>query len=61
VDGYLYLLDDNCDVVAEDDNGYVGLSPRIVYTADYDGVYTAVFTSANPNETGPFYWYLDWP
>ena len=61
VDGYLYLLDDNCDVVAEDDNGYAGLSPRIVYTADHDGVYTAVFTSANPGETGSFYWYLDWP
>ncbi len=61
VDGYLYLLDDSCDVVAEDDNSYAGLSPRIVYTADYDGVYTAVFTSANPGETGSFYWYLDWP
>jgi hypothetical protein len=61
VDGYLYLLDDNCDVVAEDDNSYAGLSPRIVYTADYDGVYTAVFTSANPGETGSYYWYLDWP
>ena len=61
VDGYLYLLDEDCDVVAEDDNGYVGMSPRITYTADYDGVYTAVFTSANPGETGSFYWYLDWP
>ncbi len=61
VDGYLYLLDDACEVVAEADEGYTGLSPRIRYVAEYDGVYTAVFTSATPWQEGSFYWMIGWP
>ena len=30
-------------------------------SAEYDGVYTAVFTSATPWQEGSFYWMIGWP
>jgi len=61
VDSYLYLLDDTCDIIAEDDDGYGGADARLVHVAPADGIYTAVMTSANPMETGGFDWMIGWP
>ncbi len=49
-DPYLYLLDDTCAVIAEDDDGLGGDDPLIELTLPADGTYTIVATTANPNE-----------
>ena len=61
VDSYIYLLDDACDVIAEDDDSFGGSDARLVHVAPADGIYTAVMTSANPMETGGFDWLIGWP
>ena len=58
VDTYVYLLDQNCVVIAEDDDSGTaggGLASRIsVCSAPYTGNYTVVVTSKNPGETGTY-------
>ena len=51
-DPYLLLLDSQCDVVAEDDNGWGGDNAFVEFTVPADDVYTIVATSALPMETG---------
>ena len=44
-DTYLYVLDQNCNVVASNDDGGVGTSSALVFAAATDGVYTVVATA----------------
>jgi len=60
-DTYLYLLDDGCNVLDQDDNAYGGTNSRILYSAPSDGVYVVMITSYSQGETGDFEWYLNWP
>ncbi len=58
LDPYLYLLDPDCQVVAEDDNG--GIDPedpddaQLVYEITVTGVWTIVVTTAGPWQTGEY-------
>jgi len=63
-DTYAYLLDENCDVLDEDDNGGGGTDALISVTLPADGVYTMVFTSYyslsdGQPATGAYDWSLD--
>ncbi len=53
-DTYLYLLDEDCQVVASDDDGGTGLLSRIVYTIPRTGVYTIVVTTFSAGVTGSY-------
>ena len=60
-DTYIYLLDDGCNVLDEDDDAYGGTNSRILYSAPSDGVYVLSVTSHSAGATGGFEWYLGWP
>jgi len=60
-DTYLLLLDDACNIVAEDDNGYGSTHSRLTYSVPTEGVYTIIFTSSSPASTGDFEYYVDSP
>ena len=54
-DPYLYLLDNTCTIVAEDDNGGAdGDDPMIQYVVPTTAVYTAVVTTVVAWETGAY-------
>jgi len=54
LDPYMYLLDENCDVIDEDDNSGPNDDAYIEFTVPADGVYTAICTSANAGETADY-------
>ena len=51
---YLYLLDEDCQVVASDDDGGSEELSRIVYTLPRTGVYTIVVTTYGSGVTGSY-------
>ena len=53
-DTYLYLLDEDCQVLTSDDDGGSGTLSRIVYTLPRSGVYTIVVTTFGAGETGSY-------
>jgi len=53
-DTYVYLLDAECRVVAQDDDGGVGLLSRVSYTLPRDGTYVIVVTSYTVEATGSY-------
>ena len=53
-DRILYLLDEDCTVVAADNDGGPGEESRIEYTLPSTGVYTAIVTTQMPGETGDY-------
>jgi hypothetical protein len=53
-DSYLYLLDEECNVIASNDDGGVGLLSRIVRTLTDGGVYTVIVTTYSAGTTGSY-------
>ncbi len=53
-DPYLYLLDDNCTQVANDDDSGAGLNALIDFTASTSGVYTIIGTTFSSGVTGSY-------
>ena len=53
-DSYLHLLDENCTVVAYDDDDGAGLLSLIDYTAPSTGVYTIAVSTFSTNTTGAY-------
>ena len=53
-DRILYLLDEDCTVVAADNDGGPGEESKIEYTLPATGVYTAIVTTQMPGETGDY-------
>ena len=54
LDPYLFLLDENCDILTRDDNSAGNDDAAITFTVPADGIYTIIATSANTWETGAY-------
>ncbi len=61
VQGVIYLLDPDCETLAEGEADFYGAVSHASAEAPEDGVYTAVFTSVDEWEMGSYSWYVDWP
>lgn len=53
-DTYLYLLDEDEDIVAENDDGGAGLNSQLLYTFEDGGEYIIQVTSFSSDEEGAF-------
>ena len=53
-DTYIYLLDDSCTVIAEDDDGGAGTLSRLVFTPTDNRTYTIAVSSFSSGTTGSY-------